>query len=186
MTTPPRPRSRRVARAVAAFGTVRVRQRRLEAKLERRFPGLYDARHAAQGLSRAVWPLLGPLLTALVVVPILALLAWLVAQLGLEAPSIDLPSVDLPEVPFPDVTAPGWLRAIGEALGTLGAASKYLVIAGAVVLGVRRTRSTRRQRAEAERLGRVELLRRLAVALGAVEAVARQRGGGTVTAAVKR
>jgi len=92
---------------VAAFGTVRVRQRRLEAKLERRFPGLYDARHAAQGLSRAVWPLLGPLLTALVVVPILALLAWLVAQLGLEAPSIDLPSVDLPEVPFPDVTAPG-------------------------------------------------------------------------------
>lgn len=175
---------------MAAFGTVRVRQRRLEAKLERRFPGLYDARHAAQGLSRAVWPLLGPLLTALVVVPILALLAWLVAQLGLEAPSIDLPSVDLPEVPFPDVTAPGWLRAIGEALGTvfsvLGAASKYLVIAGAVVLGVRRTRSTRRQRAEAERLGRVELLRRLAVALGAVEAVARQRGGGTVRAAVKR
>jgi hypothetical protein len=41
-------------------------------------------------------PLLGPLLAALILLPLIALLAWLVALLGLEAPSIDLPSVDLP------------------------------------------------------------------------------------------
>lgn len=187
MTSPPRPKNRRVAWAAGVFGAVRARQRRLEARLERRFPALYDARHAARGMGRAVWPLLGPLLAALIVVPIVALLAALVALLGLSAPSIDLPSVDLPAIPFPDVAAPGWLRAIGQALGAvisvIGVVAKYAFIAVAVVVGLRRTQTTRRRRAHAERLGRHELWRRLAVTLRAVHAVAREREASTVGAA---
>lgn len=141
-------------------------------------------------MSRALWPLIGPLLTALIVVPIFALLAGLAALLGLVAPSIDLPSVDLPDLPLPDVTAPGWLRVIGDALdavfSVVGPPLKYVAIAVAIFFGVRRTQSTRRQRAEAEQLGRAELLRRLAVALGAVEAVARERDAGVVGGAVTR
>ena len=99
-------------------------------------------------------------------------------------PSIDLPSVDLPAIPFPDITVPGWLRTIGSAIGAvlsvLGFVAKYVVIALAVVLGVYRTRQVRRKRAAAERLGRPELLRRLAVALSAVEATARARGAATL------
>lgn len=60
------------------------------------------------------------------------------------------------------------------------AALKYVAIAVAIFFGVRRTQSTRRQRAEAERLGRAELVRRLVIALGAVEAVARERDAGVV------
>jgi len=157
--------------------------------VERRFPALYDARYAAREVSRALWPLLGPLLTALVLIPILALLAGLVALLGLVAPSIHLPSFDPPDLPLPDVTAPDWLRAIGDAIGAvfsvLGPALKYLAIAVAIFFGVRRTQSTRRRRAEAERLGRTELVRRLVVALGAVEAAARERDAGVLGAAVK-
>lgn len=119
VTGPPPQRSRRVAHAMAAYQSVRARQRRLEMWLERRYPKLYDARHAATGIGRALAPLLGPLLTALIVLPVLALLAGLVALLGLQAPSIDLPSVNLPDIPFPDITAPGWLRAIGDAIGAV-------------------------------------------------------------------
>jgi len=103
------PRSRLPARALTAYQMMRARQRRLEGWLERRVPALYDMRHAATGIGRALWPLLGPLLAALILLPLIALLAWLVALLGLEAPSIDLPSVDLPDIPLPDITAPAWL-----------------------------------------------------------------------------
>jgi hypothetical protein len=55
--------SRRRGRAVALYRSVRARQRRLELRLERRSPMLYDSRHAATGIGRALWPLIGPLLT---------------------------------------------------------------------------------------------------------------------------
>jgi hypothetical protein len=164
VTAPPEHKGRRLARAVAAYRTVRARWRRLELWLEHRYPKLYDARHAATGIGRALWPLVGPLLAALVVVPIVALLAALVALLGIRAPSIDLPSVDLPDVPFPHLTAPGWLRAIGDAVGAflsvVGPVARYVVLAAAVIIGVRRTRQVRRRRTAAEQIGRPELLRR--------------------------
>jgi hypothetical protein len=184
VTAPPPDGHRRVARLVAVYRSVRARQRRLERRLERRYPKLYDARHAATGTGRALWPLLGPLLAALIVLPIVAVLAALAAVLGLHAPSIDLPSVDLPAIPVPDITAPGWLRAIGDAIGAvlsvLGIVAKYAAIALAVILGVHRTRQVRRKRAAAEQLGRVELLRRLAIALSTAEATARARGATTL------
>jgi len=62
----------------------------------------------------------------------------------------------------------------------VGPALKYVAIAVAIFFGVRRTQSTCRRRAEAERLGRAELVRRLVIALGAVEAVARERDAGVV------
>ena len=184
VTAPPPAGPRRRRRALAAYRSMRARQRRLERWLERRYPKLYDARHAATGIGRALWPLLGPLLAALIVLPIVAVLAALVALLGLHAPSIDLPSVDLPAIALPHITVPAWLRAIGDAigavLGVLGFVAKYAVIALAVVLGGYRTRQVRRRRAAAERLGRPELLRRLAVALRAVEASARASGAATL------
>jgi hypothetical protein len=184
VTAPPPARSRRFRRLLAVYRSVQARQRRLELRLERRYPKLYDARHAATGIGRALWPLLGPLLAALIVLPVVAVLAALIALLGLHAPSIDLPSVDLPAIPFPDITAPGWLRAIGDAVGAvlsvLGVVAKYVVIALAVVLGIYRTRQVRRKRTAAERIGRPELLRRLAVALRAAEATARARGATTL------
>jgi hypothetical protein len=184
VTAPPPARHRRRGRASAVYRSLRARQRRLELWLEHRYPKLYDARHAATGIGRALWPLLGPLLAALIVLPIVAVLAALVALLGLHAPSIDLPSVDLPAIPFPDITAPGWLRAIGSAIGAvlsvLGFVAKYAVLVLAVVLGIHRTRQVRRRRTAAEQLGRPELLRRLAVALSAVEATARARGATTL------
>lgn len=174
---PPGPRSERAARAAAALGLLRTRQRRLVQRLERSFPTLYDARHAAAGIGRA----LGPLFAA----PLIALLAAVVAWLGIEAPSIDLPSVDLPDVslpdiPFPELEAPGWLKAIGAVLELLGAASKYLVVAFAVLIGLKRTRDQRRRRAAAEAVGRPELLRRLAGTLATVEASGRARGATSV------
>jgi hypothetical protein len=184
VTAPPPARHRRFGRAPALYRSVRARQRRIELWLEQRYPKLYDARYAATGIGRALWPLLGPLLAALIVLPIVAVLAALVALLGLHAPSIDLPSVDLPSIPFPDITVPGWLRAVGSAIGAvlsvLGFVAKYAVLVLAVVLGIYRTRQVRRKRAAAERLGRPELLRRLAVALSAVEATARARGAATL------
>ena len=54
--------------------------------MERRFSGLYEARHAASGLGRALWPLVGPLLSALLVLPVVALLVGLDALLDLKAP----------------------------------------------------------------------------------------------------
>jgi hypothetical protein len=168
----------------------RDRQRRLERWLEQRYPKLYDARHAVTGIGRALWPLVGPLLAALIIVPIVALLAALVALLGIHAPSIDLPAVDLPDIPFPHITAPGWLRAIGDAvvavLSVVGPVLTYGGLAAAVVIGLRRTRQVRRKRAEAEQLGRRELLRRLAVVLAAAEAGARARDATTVGAASAR
>jgi hypothetical protein len=190
VTGPPPPERRRLGRTLAAYRTLRARRRRLERWLEQRYPKLYDARHAATGIGRALWPLVGPLLVALIVVPIVAVLAALVALLGIHAPSIDLPSVDLPDIPFPHITAPGWLRAIGDAIGAalsvLGPVAKYAALAAAVVIGLRRTRQVRRKRAEAEQLGRRELLRRLAVVLAAAEAGARARGATTVGAASAR
>lgn len=184
MTVPPPAGDRRFRRVLAVYRSVRARQRRIELWLERRYPKVYDARHAATGIGHALWPLVGPLLAALIVLPIVAVLAALVAVLDLHVPSIDLPSVDLPAIPFPDITAPGWLRAIGSALGAVFSAlafvAKYVAIAIAVVLGVYRTRQVRRRRTEAEQVGRPELLRRLTVALGGVEATARARGATTL------
>lgn len=177
-------RSRRVARAAAAYRSIGARRRRLEMRLERRFPGLYDARHAASGLGRALWPLVGPLLSALLVLPVVALLVGLDALLDLEAPSIDLPSVDIPHVPSPNVSAPDWLRAIGDAIGAaisaFGDAAKYIVAVGALIIGVVRTREVRRKRMAAEQVGRRELLQRLAVALRSVEAATRTERASTI------
>jgi len=165
---------------------LRGRQHRLEERLERRFPKIYDARHAAQGIVRALGPLIFPLLAALVLVPLLALLAAIVAWLGIKAPSIDLPDVDLPSVPLPDLDAPGWLEAVGRAieavLEVLGAVSRYAVPAVFVLIGLKRTRDQRRRRAAAEATSRQELLQRLAVILAAVEADARARGATSVRA----
>lgn len=188
--TGPPPQRRRLARTLAVVRMGRDRQRRLERWLEQRYPKLYDARHAVTGIGRALWPLVGPLLAALIIVPIVALLAALVALLGIHAPSIDLPAVDLPDIPFPHITAPGWLRAIGDAvvavLSVVGPVLTYGGLAAAVVIGLRRTRQVRRKRAEAEQLGRRELLRRLAVVLAAAEAGARARDATTVGAASAR
>ena len=130
----------------------------MELRLERRYPKLYDARHATAGIGRALGPVLWPVLFVLLVLPVLALVARLVPPLGLDTPSIDLPSIDLPQFPLPDVTAPGWLQAIGEVidavLSVLAPATKYLVAVVVVILGVRRTRDARRRRTAAERVGR--------------------------------
>lgn len=190
MTAPPAARRGVVVRAATAYRSLLARQRRLERRLERRYPKLYDARHAATGMGRALWPLLGPLLMALVLLPIIAVLAALVAVLDLQAPSIDLPAVDLPSIPFPDVEAPGWLRAVGDALAAvfsvIGPAAKYIALACAAILGVHKTREVRRKRTAAEQIGRAELLRRLAVTLGAVESSARAQGAATVAQAAVR
>jgi hypothetical protein len=172
-------------RATALVRAAQARQRRVEAWLERRYPMLYDARHAARGFGHVLWPLLGPLLAALVLLPVFALLVLLWTLLGLEAPSIDLPDLpDLPDIPFPEVTVPGWLQAIGDALGAAAEAfwdsARYIAIALAVGLGVYQTRAVRRRRAAAEQIGRPELLRRLAVTLGAVAARATARGAVTL------
>jgi len=175
------PGRRRVGSATAALRRLGERGRAPRAQLERLFPSLYDARYAAQGIARVVWPLVGPVLTGLLVAPILLLLAALAQALGLEAPAIDLPSIDLPsidapDIPDPNITAPGWLRAIGDVLALL---SQYLFAAVVVILGIRRTIEVRRKRIQAEQLGRQELLRRLAIALSNTEATARARGAGT-------
>lgn len=161
-------------RLATAYRSLTAMQRRFERRLERRYPSLYDARHALGAVGRAVWPLIGPLLAMVIVVPVVFLLAWLWDLLGLEVPAIDLPSIDLPDIALPTLGAPAWLRAIGDTLGAalslLGPAAKYVVLVGAAIIGVRRTRAVRRQRKAAEELGRAELARRLAVALTAVEA----------------
>jgi hypothetical protein len=179
-----------LARPLRAYRALQARQRRLERRLERRYPRLYDARHAATGIGRAMWPLVGPVLMALLVLPILAVLAALVAMLHLHAPSVDLPAVDLPSIPLPDVDAPAWLTAVGHAIAAffsvVGTASRYVVLALAAILGVRRTREVRRKRTAAERIGRPELLRRLAVTLSTVEARARAQNAATVRAASVR
>jgi hypothetical protein len=153
---------------------MRVRQRRIDAFLERRYPRLYDSRHAASGFARALWPLLGPLVMAVILLPIIALFAGLVVVFDLR-----LPSVSLPELPLPTVTVPAWLQAIGTAIGAvfsaLGAVAKYVFIVLAVGLGVHQTVVARHRRSEAERVGRDELMRRLAVALREVETVASDR-----------
>ena len=155
---PPRPRSRRAARAAAGYRTTLARWRQVELRLERRYPKLYDARHAAGGVGRALGPLLGPLLFALLVLPVLALLANLLPAMGLSTPSIDLPSVDLPQLPAPNITAPGWLQAVGDIIGAilsvLGLAAKYLVAVVVVILGVHRSREAHRRRTATGRVGR--------------------------------
>jgi hypothetical protein len=182
-------RRRRPRRAWAAVDGARARQRRLEAWVERRYPALYDGRHAAAGVGRLLWPMIGPILMALVILPVVAVLAGLVYALLalLGALGVEPPSVDLPTIPLPDVTAPGWLRWLGRALSdALGPVARVLVVVGAVVYGIHRTRSARRTRREAEALGRTELVRRLTVALAATERRAREAGAPTVGDAGER
>lgn len=176
-------RRRIVARAATTYRRVVARQRELERRAERRFPRLYDARHALGGFGRVLWPLVAPLLAGLIVLPFAALYL-LGSLLDLQAPSIDLPSIDLPDVPLPSVTAPGWLRAIGDVIGAcfsvLTAIAPYAVAVLAVILGVHQTRDARRRRIAAEQLGRPELLRRLAVTLRALEGRADARRATTL------
>ncbi len=145
---------------------------------------MYDARHALSGVGRVVWPILGPLLAMAILFPVVVLVAWLWNLAGLQTPRIDMPSIDLPEIALPNVGVPGWLRAIGDILGAafslLGAVGKYVVLAGAVFFGVRRTQAVRRQRRSAEEIGRAELERRMAVALTLVEARARAHAASTI------
>ncbi len=154
--------------------------------MERRYPALYDGRHAAAGIGRLLWPLIGPLLAALVLLPVVAVLAGLVYALLalLGALGVEPPRVDVPTIPLPDVSAPGWLRWLGDAvsdvLDVLGPIARVLVVGGAVVYGIHRTWSARRTRREAEALGRTELVRRLGVALAATEERARAAGATTV------
>ncbi len=157
----------RASRSVDGLRRLGERRRRLEARLERLFPSLYDARHAAKGVGRVAWPLIGPLLMALV----LLVLAAVAHALGLRAPAIDLPSIE-----FPSVDLPEWLRTIGEFIAVL---LKYLIPAVIVIYGIRQSIAVRRTRTAAERLGRAQLLRRLAIALKNVEATARARGAST-------
>lgn len=172
-------RHRLVARAATTYRRVVARQRELERRVERRYPRLYDARHALGGFGRVLWPLVGPLLAGLIVLPLFFALYVLGSLLDLQAPSIDLPSIDLPDVPLPSGTVPGWLWAIGDVIGAcfsvLTAIAPYAVAVLAVILGVLQTRSARRRRIAAERLGRPELLRRLAVTLRALEGRAEAR-----------
>ncbi|MDP8909927.1 MAG: hypothetical protein M3N47_12610 [Chloroflexota bacterium] len=176
--------SRRIARLAVTYRKATALQRQLERRLERRYPSLYDARHALSGIGRALWPLIGPLLAMLIVLPVVLLLAWLWDLLGLQAPSVDVPSVDLPDIAFPSIAVPGWLRAIADIVGAglslLGAVAKYVVLAGAAIFGVRRTQAVRRQRKAAEKLGRTELARRMAVALAVIEAHARAHDASVV------
>ena len=110
----------------------------------------------------------------MVLFPLIALIAGLVVLFDLQ-----LPSVSFPELPLPTITVPTWLQAIGTAIGTvlssLGAVAKYVFVVLAVALGVYETVVARQRRSEAERVNRDELLRRLAVALRGVEAVASER-----------
>src|SRR4051794_26730129 len=59
---------REVSRVRVALRAIRTRRRQLEAHLERRFPALYDSRHAARGF----WPLVGPLITGVLLIPVVA------------------------------------------------------------------------------------------------------------------
>jgi len=185
VTGGPSRRRRLVARAATTYRRVVARQRELERRAERRYPRLYDARHALGDFGRVLWPLVAPLLAGLVLLPFVALY-FLGTLLDLQAPSIDLPSINLPDVPLPSVTAPGWLRAIGRVIGAcfsvLSAVAPYVVAVLAVFLGVLQTRNARRRRIAAERLGRPELLRRLAVTLRALEGRAEARHAPTLGA----
>lgn len=185
-----------VRRVVAG---VQVRQRALEARVERRWPRLYDSRHAVEGVGRLVWPLVGPIvaavLFALVVAPIIALLAGLIALLHLAGLTLPrLPDVDLPGLP--DVHLPGWLRSVLDAVGdvvssiagALADASEVLkwpIIVALVIAGLFRSRAAMRRRAEAEAIGEAELRRRLLARLSAVEAKARAADGETVGAVAR-
>ena len=143
-------------RAKALLQRLGARRRGLQARLERRFPDISDARHAGKGIGRVVGPLIGPVLAALILAPIFALLATLVEPLGLEAPSIELPSVDFPDfpnLPDPEITTPEWLRSIGDAIA---AVTRYLIPAALVIYGIRRSLQERRKRLAAEELDRRE------------------------------
>ncbi|WP_210491363.1 hypothetical protein [Patulibacter sp. SYSU D01012] len=167
------PARRRGVRAVPA--RVRAIRTRAERWVERRHPRLYDARHAASGLGRLLGPLVGPVLFALVVVPVVALLAGLVALLGTLG--ITLPSVSLPDVDLPAIHPPDWLRAVGRVLGAIFdvavQVARPVAVGAAVLYGVLRTREAWRARRRAEAVGQTELRRRLLVALAASFALLR-------------
>ncbi len=77
-------------------------------------PTLYAARHVASGVATVVLPIVG--------VWLLARLAGLLPDVGVDLPHIPLPSIDLPSIPWPDVNLPaipwpdwelpGWMRWI--------------------------------------------------------------------------
>lgn len=168
----PRGAGRRRGRLRAIAARARDTRARAERWAEQRHPRLYDARHAASGLGRLLGPLVGPFLFALVVLPVVALLAGLVAllgTLGITLPSVSLPSVDLPALHPPD-----WLRAVGRALGAVlevvADVARPVAIGAAVLYGVLRTREAWRARRRAEAIGQAELRRRLVVTLAAVAA----------------
>ena len=143
-------------RAKALLQRLGARRRGLQARLERRFPDISDARHAGRGIGRVAGPLIAPVLAALILAPILALLATLVKPLGLEAPPIELPSVsfpDFPDLPDPEIATPDWLRSIGDAIA---AVTPYLIPAAFVIYGIRRSLQERRKRLAAEELERRE------------------------------
>lgn len=178
---------------------VQERQRALEARVERRWPRLYDSRHAVQGVGRLVWPIVGPVIAAvlfaLVVAPIIAVIAGIIALLHLAG--VTLPHVDLPDLPgLPDVRLPAWLRSIldtvgdvlswiATAAGDVAAILKWPALAVLVLGGVLQSRTAMRRRADAEAVGERELRRRLAVRLAAVEAKARAAGEDTVGAVAR-
>ena len=151
-------RSRRAAQAAAAYRKALARLRQVELRLERRYPKLYDARHAAAGIGRAQGPLLGAAAVCAPGAPRLGFADQSPAGNGAEHTSIDLPSFDRPEFPAPNITPPGWLRAIGGIIGAvlsvLAPAAKYMVAVVVVLVGVGRTREAHRRRKATERVGR--------------------------------
>ncbi len=103
-----------------------------------------------------VGPLIWPALAALILAPILALLAALIEPLGLGTPSIKLPSIDFPDfpdLPDPEITTPEWLRSIGDAIA---AVARYLIPVAFLIYGIRRSIQERRKRLAAEELDRRE------------------------------
>lgn len=177
--------------AVRVVRAAEDRVERLERAVERRWPRLYDLRHAANGVGRLVGPLIGAVLALAILAPLLALLAALGALVDLLG--VDVPAVELPDVSLPSVGVPGWLHDVGAVFSAIGgwiaavaSALQWPAIVALVVGGLVRSRNAVRRRAAADRIGRDELLRRLASSLAAVEAAARARGTRTVGAARDR
>lgn len=190
-----RPRSGAGRRAFGRVVALGRHQERLEARferwVERRWPALYDARHAARGFWRVLAPLVGPLLGGLVVLGFLVVLALPFALVVALMGSLGIGLPDLPAVSLPSPSLPGWLRsildagwdviaAVGGALGAAAAALKWPVVGLFVVVGIIESRRARARRRAAEGVGRDELVRRLAVVLGEVDRCARARDSGTV------
>jgi hypothetical protein len=98
------------------------------AKLERKRPRLYAARHVAKGVGQVL----------------LAVVGVGVTVRFLPLPDLPLPNLGVPELPRPDLSAPGWLVAI------VGTAKLWgPILAGALVaLGELERRRKRDQERE--------------------------------------